>query len=439
MKRLLSLTVAVSLTVAAVCLSRGTVAPQSAGDRDVQVTVEDRNPWTGLRLNNDPGTFRFLVVSDRTGGHRAGVFSRAVEQINLLQPEFVLSVGDLIEGYGDEAAARAEWREFQAYVCRLQMPFFYVPGNHDVVVPPAARVWQERFGRRYYHFLYKNVLFLVLNPFDGEVIKGSKPPRFQTRFSDAQLDYVKKALADNTAARWTIVALHEPIWVEDASTRWAEVERLLAGRNYTVFCGHIHRYRKYVRQGMNYYQLATTGGGSTLRGVEYGEFDHITWVTMTAGGPVLANVLLDGIYRDDLSRPATEETGNIPGYGKRLAAAGGTVSFEGTPTPGAEVRLFRKGVKGKAAAGGAFGRVEADGSFRLTSYKAFDGAEPGAYEVTVTWNATAPLAGGPAGPNRLPARYAARTTSGLSATVTADGPNVFHFVLTREPEAREQP
>ena len=47
-----------------------------------------------------------------------------------------------------------------------------------------------------------------------------------------------------------------------------------------MFAGHIHRYQKFVRQGMNYYQLATTGGGSKLRGLRYGEFDQIAWVTV---------------------------------------------------------------------------------------------------------------------------------------------------------------
>ena len=57
------------------------------------IQVEERNPWTHLRLNNDPAEFRFAIVSDRTGGHRARIFSQAVEQLNLLQPEFVLGVG----------------------------------------------------------------------------------------------------------------------------------------------------------------------------------------------------------------------------------------------------------------------------------------------------------------------------------------------------------
>src|SRR5439155_20931546 len=135
MKRLLLATLAVSLLVGAVALSRG----QRAVKTELQIDVESRNPWTSLRLNNDPETFHFVVVSDRTGGHRARIFSQAVEQINLLQPAFVLSVGDLIEGYSkDTGRLAAEWKEFQTYAAKLQMPFFYVPGNHDLANPTEA-------------------------------------------------------------------------------------------------------------------------------------------------------------------------------------------------------------------------------------------------------------------------------------------------------------
>jgi hypothetical protein len=146
-------------------------------------------------------------------------------------------------------------------------------------------------------------------------------------------------------------------------------------------------------------------------------------------------VLLDGVYREDLSRPVTDETGNIPGYGKKVVEVRGSVSFEGTPAPGAEVRFSRYDKAAQRYLGGAGGRVESDGSFRLTSFKAFDGAELGEYQVTVTWNVPAADADGRQGPNRLPARYADREQSGLTAAVTPEGPNVFRFALTREEPA----
>ena len=48
--------------------------------------------------------------------------------------------------------------------------------------------------------------------------------------------------------------------------------------------------------------LASTGGVSGLRGKDYGEFDHFLWITMTEDGPVIANMLLDGILPKDIEQ-----------------------------------------------------------------------------------------------------------------------------------------
>jgi hypothetical protein len=39
-----------------------------------------------------------------------------------------------------------------------------------------------------------------------------------------------------------------------------------------------------------------------MRGVDYGEFDHVAWVTMKNGQPVIANVLLDGVQPNDVRK-----------------------------------------------------------------------------------------------------------------------------------------
>ena len=59
---------------------------------------EGSTPYTHLRFQNDPDDFQFAVIGDRSGGNRPGVFPAAVDLLNLLRPEFVMSVGDFIEG-----------------------------------------------------------------------------------------------------------------------------------------------------------------------------------------------------------------------------------------------------------------------------------------------------------------------------------------------------
>jgi hypothetical protein len=245
------------------------------------------NPWTHLDFKNDPDDFQFVIMSDHTGGARPGVFKKAVQRVNLLQPEFVMCVGDLISGYIEDAEKlEAQWEEFEGWVDTLEMPFFFAAGNHDIHNTAQLEVWKKRYGRTYYHFVYKNVLFLVMDSED--------PPTFN--ISEEQIAYVTKALDENQDVRWTFLFIHRPAWAyRSKKDLWDRIDSLLQNRAYTVFAGHRHTYIQQTRYGREYYTLATMGGSSSLSGVEAGKFDHVTWVTMADDGPRVANLLLDGI------------------------------------------------------------------------------------------------------------------------------------------------
>jgi serine/threonine-protein phosphatase CPPED1 len=411
MKRSLLAACAVSLVLGAIAVS----SSQKLATGDIDAQVEAKNPWTNLRVNADSDTFHFAVVSDRTGGHRARVFSQAVEQLNLLQQAFVVSVGDLIEGYTkDPIKLAVEWKEFDAYVNKLQMPFFYVPGNHDVANPEQNRDWQERYGRRYYHFVYRDVLFLAVCSDDGgEVKKGPQ-------LSKEQLDYFARALQSNAKPRWTVVLVHKPMWAMPNidSNGWLEIEKMLAGRNYTVFAGHVHRFQKFVRQGQNYYQLSTTGGSSKMRGLRYGEFDQFAWVTMKKEGPVMANLMLDGIFREDMSQPVTDEEGVPTKNRKPVYAVHGKVLLDGAPVEGATVTLYTHDAKDKKLKRMSDALTEADGTYRISTYSAGDGAPAGDYAVTVVKRQPPFDEEAKPGPNVLPDRYASPEKTPLRMLVT---------------------
>lgn len=249
-------------------------------------------PWTKRNINDKPGQFQFAIVTDRTGGHRPGVFEDGVKKLNLLQPEFVMSVGDLIEGYTtDTIELNRQWDEFDGFVNQLTMPFFYVPGNHDLTNSVQEKIWAKRLGPKHYSFIYKDILFLALNSEDQT--RGSG----RGTISSDQFEWIKKTLDSHTNVKWTFVFMHQPLWVQEADpARWFDVEKLLKDRKHTVFVGHRHHYVQYDRNNSSYYMLATTGGASPLRGPQFGEFDHLVWVTMTEQGPVLANLQLEGIF-----------------------------------------------------------------------------------------------------------------------------------------------
>ena len=199
-------------------------------ESDVSTEIK---PWTHLDFYNDPMNFQFGIISDRAGGVRPGVFLDGVEKLNLLMPEFVMSVGDFIPGNtSSRKQLLKEWAEFDKELNPLKVPFFFIPGNHDINNDVMRQVWQERSGVPFYSFVYKDVLFMALDT-TGE--KGYIVP-------DYQVEYMKKTLAKHADVRWTFVFMHHPLWLYEDPAGFAKVQGLLEGRQHTVVAGHFHRY-----------------------------------------------------------------------------------------------------------------------------------------------------------------------------------------------------
>ena len=305
----------------------------------------DAKQYTHLNFKNDPDEFQFVLISDNAGGGRPGVLKEALQMVNLLQPEFVACLGDLVEGYmdtnhqpADEDTYREWWKEVDEYLEQLEMPFFFLPGNHDLNNPASLKVWRERHGgsQQYCHFIYKNVLFLMIDTEDPpkdtdrlfeidperakliddaynavkqEVARGGDLAKIlelvvpieeycgTINISDTQVEYFKQVLQANTDVRWTFCLMHSPAWWTPSGNdqdpgNFTKIEALLEDRDYTVFAAHTHVYDYMERNGRDYITTAMTGAMNLPRP---GAIDHVVWVTMTDEGPKIANLLLNGI------------------------------------------------------------------------------------------------------------------------------------------------
>ena len=326
------------------CSSRGAISPHPP------LAADQAAPWTGLAANDAAGDFHFVIVSDRTGSARPGVFESAIPKVNLLEPAFVVSVGDLIEGdTEDQAQLDREWDEFEGFVAGLETPFFYAAGNHDMSNAVMAETWQARFGPSYYSFLYKDVLFLVLNSELFGMVRDMHTPVPGPWTQAEQMAFIDETLQRFPNPRWTIVIIHQPRWdyADAPQDDWRKVEAMLGQRDYTVFAGHSHRYVKIVRQDRRYITLATTGGNSRLRGLMHGEFDHVALVSMTDAGPRIANLTLDGIQDENVttaaSRGAVRElrgaVRSVPVFGSGTRFEAGTVAFNVANTTGKDMTV----------------------------------------------------------------------------------------------------
>jgi Calcineurin-like phosphoesterase len=248
----------------AVAMLAATAWAQSPVPADTKLPLLDR-PWS-----SDSEKFSFAILGDKTSGGEGKwpIFDRAVDAINQLAPDFVITVGDQIPGHmQDRAAWEAEWAEYLEHAKRLEYPLFLVVGNHDIANIECYRFWQEDFGRTYYSFDYKGCHFLVLNTeeerFDG------RGPVWQ-----AMLEFAERDLSADTGSRHTFVFFHKPMWDDPRyDDDWARIERALKGRKYTAVAGHEH-------------YLATERSDDDLRVIQ----------SATGGGIHLSNVKAIGCF-----------------------------------------------------------------------------------------------------------------------------------------------
>ena len=291
--------------------------------------TDEQKPWTAAQPDYTEDTVRFAIFSDLTGGERDGVFDIAVEQLNLLRPELIVNVGDLIEGSTDRSVIDQQWDSFNERANKARAPIFYTGGNHDLLGEEVRAAWQDRNGPRYYHFRYRDILFLVLDTEDhtterlreiaqlrqeaiqvaaehgwdaaGKTEYANLPEDETGMISSQQADAMVQAIADNSDVRWTFLLMHKAPWSGTGVPAWQRIESALGDRPFTVFHGHRHAYKHERRDGRDYIQLATTGGVFLPR---YGpSFDQLVWVTVDDDGAHIANLKMSGIL---------DKTGLIP-------------------------------------------------------------------------------------------------------------------------------
>ncbi|MGA9270209.1 MAG: metallophosphoesterase [Lutimonas sp.] len=307
--------------------------------------IEGSNtPWNKKPVESE-GDFSFAIISDLTGGERERIFEVAVEQINHFDPRFVLSVGDLIEGgTEDTLQLKREWEFFDQRADKLEKPFFHLGGNHDLTNPVMKQFWNSRYGRTYYHFIYNEILFLMLDSEDYDekrmleiyearakalkMINGELEGEYTDSeyyhmeerktgsIGRTQRLYFEEVLKNNPQVKWTFVLMHKPLWKNQNLEEWASLQKALAKRSHTVINGHYHSF-SYEKKGQNaYIMLGTTGGAQNAE--DPNSFDHFTWVKMNRGVPTLSHLRMDGVLNAQGKIPIDGDTLSFQAYKPHL-------------------------------------------------------------------------------------------------------------------------
>jgi hypothetical protein len=229
--------------------------------------LKDEAPGVGPGNNpisvKDPDHFTFAVLGDTQNFElpdSSGGFVKAVGQIEKMKPDFVMTVGDLVDSCGSPAdcASYKAWKN----IAKPILPITYeVVGNHDRIVSngneaektAADKEWQNYFNlptngpagfeKFTYSFNIGNSHFVILD---------SEKPKEHVIGQD-QLDWLEKDLSANTKDN-TFIFYHEPAFPmsykigqsldyhqKERDAFWSIIDKY----NVTaVFNGHEHIYSR---------------------------------------------------------------------------------------------------------------------------------------------------------------------------------------------------
>jgi hypothetical protein len=177
-----------------------------------------------LPVPTEKDVFQFVVFGDRTGGPAEGVrvLAQAVEEVNVFEPDLVMTVGDLIQGY-NHRALDAQMREYKGVMDELLCPWFPVAGNHDVYwrgdpKPEGEHEAQLRDALRpaLVRLRAQELLFITLysdegNPETGDA-RPSATPRTQ-KMSAEQFAWLKRCSPRRRTPSTSSSSLHHPRWL----------------------------------------------------------------------------------------------------------------------------------------------------------------------------------------------------------------------------------
>ena len=158
-----------------------------------------------LNLTVTGENFKFAVLGD-SQFHNPEVFENMIREVDLLKPDFVIQSGDMIHGYTwDEERILLEWDRFRSQIAPLSMPFYPVPGNHDVTTTPMVEIYREIWGNNklFHSFDHENSHFVILNTeyrMNHHSVAGE------------QLEWLKADLKNNRDAKHIFLFMHSPVW-----------------------------------------------------------------------------------------------------------------------------------------------------------------------------------------------------------------------------------
>lgn len=226
-------------------------------------------------------TFAFMTDIHVTWEQRADQgFRQAIDSVNALKPDFVITGGDLIMDALGQTRGRADslFQLYDGLIKEFSMPVYHTVGNHELFafynrqIETTDEDYNDGMYRRYLgdpwqSFDFGGWHFIILKSIEDTESRG-----YEGKVSDEQMDWLREDLARLDDKTPVAVSVHIPLI--SAHTQWRngglsangrgsvitngkEVLDLLKTKNLKlVLQGHLHCLEDYYTDGVHF----ITGG-----------------------------------------------------------------------------------------------------------------------------------------------------------------------------------
>jgi predicted phosphodiesterase len=256
-----------------------------------------------LALAVQASPLRVAVIGDRTGDPDQAAFEDCVAAVLLMEPDVVVNVGDLIDGYtGDPGETAAQWESVLTVLAPLAAahPLVLVPGNHDIWDDESRAGWSEATGVPASRVERRGgAAFVVWDTSIPDVLTG------------ADLDSLAVLLAGIDPEEPAVLLTHKPFWMLDGMPAGLvdSLRSMLEDADMeAVIAGHIHTYCSERRDGILYVCSGTSGGDHGADETGQGLFHQVGWLTLETGRAGYAVLEPGGVHPADVNTVSEEQT-----------------------------------------------------------------------------------------------------------------------------------
>jgi 3',5'-cyclic-AMP phosphodiesterase len=239
------------------------------------------------KKNNDSFGIAFLTdIHIQPEKNAVKGFSLALDSVNKLNPDFILTGGDLIMDALEQSHGRADslYKLYEQVVKKANCKVYNTMGNHEIYgifknskADPSnpeygEKMFEKRLGRSYYSFDHKGWKFIIINSIE-DTHKGS----YIGEVDSAQLTWIRQELIKTDHATPIVLSTHIP-FITAYSQKYQgstiandsslvvynskEVIDLFKGYNLKlVLQGHLHTVEDIYIDGIHFITGGAVSGG----------------------------------------------------------------------------------------------------------------------------------------------------------------------------------